>query len=164
VSSFITYDGTALCSPITNEEIVVCLRLSQMNGRAVCLRLSPIMDKCCVSACHEGRKEPKRSRYCIMSLKHHTIGRSTPLYCFEITLDVSHHSIHRQVYINLKFTGDAIIEKCERRGKKLLELVRNLEVGGQWRRKAKTDGTLTFWQERATTKRTSLNSMVSVQA
>jgi hypothetical protein len=32
VSSFITYDGKAVCSPITNEETVVC-RLSPMNGQ-----------------------------------------------------------------------------------------------------------------------------------
>ena len=56
VSSFITYDGKAVCSPITNEETVVCLRLS------------PTMEKCCVSACHEGRKEQKDPD--IMSLKH----------------------------------------------------------------------------------------------
>jgi hypothetical protein len=33
VSSFITYDGKTVCSPITNEETVVCLRLSPMNGQ-----------------------------------------------------------------------------------------------------------------------------------
>lgn len=60
--------------------------------------------------------------------------QSTPLI-------VSHHSIHRQVYTDLEFIGDAVIEKCERRGKKkLLELERNLEVGGQWRRKAEAVG------------------------
>jgi hypothetical protein len=45
------------------------------------------------------------------------------------------------VYTDLEFIGDAVIEKCERRGKKkLLELERNLEVGGQWRRKAEAVG------------------------
>jgi hypothetical protein len=46
------------------------------------------------------------------------------------------------VYTDLKFVEDAVIEKRERRGKKkLLELERNLEVGGQWRRKAEAEGT-----------------------
>jgi hypothetical protein len=68
------------------------------------------------------------------------------------------------VHTDLKFIGDAVIEKRERRGKKkLLELERNLEMGGQWRRKAEADGTLTLRQERATTNHTSLNNTVSVE-
>lgn len=57
------------------------------------------------------------------------------------------------MYTDLKFVGDAVIEKRERRGKKKLhELERNSEVGGHWRRKAEADGTLKLRQERATTK------------
>jgi hypothetical protein len=67
LSSFITYDGTAVCSPITNEETVVCLRLS------------PTMDKYFVSPCNEGRKE-QRDPYiiiCHMISQHHLLFRIT---------------------------------------------------------------------------------------
>jgi len=56
VSSFITYDGKTVCSPITSEETVVSSFITN-EWAAMCLRLSPTMEKCCVSACHEGRKE-----------------------------------------------------------------------------------------------------------
>jgi hypothetical protein len=68
------------------------------------------------------------------------------------------------VYTDLKFIGDAVFEKRERRRKKkLLELERNLEVGGQWRRKAGVDETLTPRQERATKNHTPLNYMVILE-
>lgn len=67
VSSFITYDGTAVCSPITNEETVVCLRLS------------PTMDKYFVSPCNERRKE-KRNPYIIICHIHHMISQHNLLF------------------------------------------------------------------------------------
>jgi hypothetical protein len=50
--------------------------------------------------------------------------------------------------------GEAVIQKSERRAKKLLDLERNLEVGGQWRRRAEADGTLKLWHGKSNNKNT----------